>query len=103
MTAARAILENGMRLFSIARESTRAATILLTSGGLPALMEQQFLAAAGNDLMARIASVEIDTEAKRTTLLEPYDEELERKYLEWENLQVSLVAGAGFEPAAFRL
>ena len=53
--------------------------------------------------MARIASGEIDTEAKRKKLLDPYGEELKRKYLEWENLQVSLVAGAGFEPAAFRL
>jgi hypothetical protein len=67
------------------------------------LMEQQFLAAAGNDLMARIASGEIDTEAKRKKLLDQYGEELKRKYLEWSNLQVSLVAGAGFEPAAFRL
>jgi hypothetical protein len=33
------------------------------------LMEQQFLAAAGNDLMARIASGEIDTEDKRKKLL----------------------------------
>ncbi|UHS64308.1 recombinase family protein [Agrobacterium vaccinii] len=67
------------------------------------LMEQQFLAAAGNDLMARIGSGEIDTEAKRKKLLDQYGEELERKYLEWENLQISVVAGAGFEPAAFRL
>ena len=52
------------------------------------LMEQQFLAAAGNDLMARIASGEIDTEAKRKKLLDRYGEELERKYLEWSDLQV---------------
>ncbi|MBD8687828.1 MULTISPECIES: hypothetical protein [unclassified Rhizobium] len=51
------------------------------------LMEQQFLAAAGNDLMARIASGEIDTEAKRKKLLDQYGEELERKYSEWSNLQ----------------
>ena len=43
------------------------------------LMEQQFLATAGNDLMARIASGEIDTEAKRKKLLDHYGEELERK------------------------
>ncbi|MDW9709549.1 recombinase family protein [Sinorhizobium meliloti] len=67
------------------------------------LMEQQFLAAAGNDLMARIASGEINTQHKKKKLLDAYAEELQRKYSEWENLQVSVVAGAGFEPAAFRL
>ena len=55
------------------------------------------------DLMARIASGEIDTEAKRKKLLDRYGEELERKYSEWSNLQGCVVAGAGFEPAAFRL
>ena len=53
--------------------------------------------------MARIASGEIDTEAKRKKLLDQYGEELKSKYVECESLQVSLVAGAGFEPAAFRL
>ncbi|CUX62514.1 hypothetical protein D3C87_969350 [compost metagenome] len=67
------------------------------------LMEQQFITAAQNDLMARIASGEIDTEQKRKKLLDSYEEELRRKYPEWANLQVSVVAGAGFEPAAFRL
>ena len=67
------------------------------------LMEQQFIAAAGNDLMARIASGEIDTEQKQKKLLDAYAEELQQKFSEWENLQVSVVAGAGFEPAAFRL
>jgi len=67
------------------------------------LMEQQFLAAAQNDLMAKIASGEADTEQKRKKLLDAYAEELRCKYSEWENLQVSVVAGAGFEPAAFRL
>ncbi len=67
------------------------------------LMEQQFIAAAQNDFVARIASGEIDTEAKRKKLLDRYGEELKSKYLEWSNLQVSVVAGAGFEPAAFRL
>jgi hypothetical protein len=66
-------------------------------------MEQHFIAASGNDLMAGIASGEIDTEAKRKKLLDRYGEELKYKCPEWSNLQVSLVAGAGFEPAAFRL
>ncbi|WP_436051552.1 recombinase family protein [Rhizobium leguminosarum] len=67
------------------------------------VLEQQFLAAAQNDLMAKIASGEIDTEAKKQKLLDAYAEELKGKYPEWANLQVSVVAGAGFEPAAFRL
>ncbi|MGO6670859.1 hypothetical protein [Rhizobium ruizarguesonis] len=67
------------------------------------VLEQQFLAAAQNDLMAKIASGEIDTEAKKQKLLDAYAEELKSKYPEWANLQVSVVAGAGFEPAAFRL
>ena len=66
-------------------------------------MEPQFIASAGNDLMAGIASGEIDTQAKRKKLLDRYGEELNYKCSEWSNLQVSLVAGAGFEPAAFRL
>ena len=60
------------------------------------LMEQQFITAAQNDLMARIASGEIDTEQKQKKLLDAYAEELRCKYPEWENLQVSVVAGEGF-------
>lgn len=67
------------------------------------VMQQQFVAAAQNDLMSRIVSGELDTAAKRRKLLGDFAEELERKKLEWGNLQVSMVAGAGFEPAAFRL
>ncbi len=67
------------------------------------VMQQQFVAAAQNDLLTRIASGEIDTERKKKKLLEAYAEELLKKFPEWENLQVSVVAGAGFEPAAFRL
>ena len=51
-------------------------------------MDHQFLGVASNDLMARIASGEIDTEAKRKKLLDQYDEELKSKYLEWSNLKV---------------
>ncbi|MDH0116910.1 recombinase family protein, partial [Rhizobium pusense] len=53
------------------------------------IMQQQFVASAQNDMMARIASGEIHTEAKKKKLLEAYAEELLRKYPEWENLQVS--------------
>ncbi|MGO7177958.1 hypothetical protein ACCT06_29330 [Rhizobium ruizarguesonis] len=65
------------------------------------VLEHQFLAAAQNDLMAKIASGEIDTEAKKQKLLDAYAEALKSKYPEWANLQVSVVAGAGFEPAAW--
>jgi hypothetical protein len=41
----------------------------------------------------------IDTDARRKKLLDRYGEELKSKYPEWVNLQISLVAGAGFEPA----
>jgi len=53
--------------------------------------------------MAKIAWGEIDTEQKQKKLLDAYAEELLSKYPEWQTLQVSVVAGAGFEPAAFRL
>jgi hypothetical protein len=48
---------------------------------------------AQNDFMAGIASGEIDTEAKKQKLREAYAEELLKRSPEWENLQVSLVAG----------
>jgi hypothetical protein len=57
-------------------------------------MEQRFLPAAGNDLMAKITSGEIGTDAKRNKLLEAYAEELLVRFPEWENLEVFLVAGA---------
>ena len=42
----------------------------------------------------QVTSGEIDTEAKRKKLLEAYAEELSVKQLEWQDIQVSLVAGA---------
>ena len=48
---------------------------------------------SGNQ-QSRIASGEIDTEEQKEKLLEAYAEELLRKYSEWENLQMSVVAGA---------
>ncbi len=42
--------------------------------------------AAQNDLMTRMASGEIDTEAKKNKLIEAYIDELSRKLPEWENL-----------------
>lgn len=58
------------------------------------ILQQQFIAAAQNDLMTRIASGEIDTQAKKQKLLAGYAEELSRKRLKWQEIQVSLVAGA---------
>jgi hypothetical protein len=46
----------------------------------------------GDKLRAR--SGKIDTEVKKDKLIEAYIDELSRKLPEWENLQVSLVAGA---------
>ena len=67
------------------------------------VLQQQFITAAQNDLMARMASGESNSEDKKKKLLEAYAEELSRKRLDWQQLRVFLVAGAGFEPAAFRL
>ncbi len=61
------------------------------------------MATAGNVLMARLVAAEIDKRKKRKKLLDRYGEELQSKYLKCSNLHVLLVAGAGFEPAAFRL
>ena len=67
------------------------------------MMEAKFRAMVDQDLMARQMSGEIDTDLKRKKLLDAYAEELSVKRLEWQQIQVSVVAGAGFEPAAFRL
>ena len=67
------------------------------------LMERRFVAEVHADFIEKLEAGEIETKEKQKKLLDPYEEELRRKYPEWENLQVSVVAGAGFEPAAFRL
>ncbi|MGO6790147.1 hypothetical protein ACC739_28175 [Rhizobium ruizarguesonis] len=56
-----------------------------------------------SSVAGQLASGELDTQQKRKKLLDAYAEELSVKRLAWANIQVSLVAGAGFEPAAFRL
>ena len=53
--------------------------------------------------LEKLRAGELDTEQKRKKLLDAYAEELCVKRLEWQQIQVSVVAGAGFEPAAFRL
>ncbi|GGB13925.1 resolvase [Brucella endophytica] len=67
------------------------------------IMEERFKLLKHHDYLARIGTGELETDAKRKKLLDAYAEELSVKRLEWENIQVSVVAGAGFEPAAFRL
>lgn len=66
-------------------------------------MERRFVAEVHADFIEKLEAGEIDTQQKQKKLLDSYEEELRRKYPEWANLQVSVVAGAGFEPAAFRL
>ncbi len=66
-------------------------------------MERRFVAEVHADFIEKLEAGEIETKEKQKKLLDSYEEELRRKYPEWENLQVSVVAGAGFEPAAFRL
>ncbi|MGZ2485118.1 hypothetical protein ACVITL_003641 [Rhizobium pisi] len=55
------------------------------------------------DYLEKRRAGELDTEQKQKKLLDAYAEELSIRRLEWKNIQVYLVAGAGFEPAAFRL
>ncbi|WP_230640366.1 hypothetical protein [Shinella sumterensis] len=67
------------------------------------ILEKQFEALKQHDYLEKLSAGEVDTEAKQKKLLDAYAEELSMKRLEWANIQVSVVAGAGFEPAAFRL
>jgi hypothetical protein len=46
------------------------------------------------DFIDKLEAGELDTEQKQKKLLDAYAEELKGKYPEWENLQVSVVAGA---------
>ncbi|THV28554.1 hypothetical protein FAA86_23980, partial [Rhizobium rosettiformans W3] len=96
------------RLMPIVRDLIHSVVIGKTTGHQPAslqvhgdiahimasidaidVMQQQFFAAAENDLMTRMASGEIDTEGKKQKLLAGYAEELSRKRLEWQQIQVS--------------
>ena len=66
-------------------------------------MEKRFAALRRHDYLEKRRAGELETEAQKQKLLEAYAEELLLKRLEWQNIQVSVVAGSGFEPAAFRL
>ena len=67
------------------------------------IMEKQFQALKQHDYLEKMRAGDLDTEQKQKKLLDAYAEELPVKRLERSNIQVSVVAGAGFEPAAFRL
>ncbi len=67
-----------------------------------ATLEKRF-EALRRDYLEKLYAGELDTEQKRKKLLDAYAEELCVKRLEWQQIQVSVVAWAGFEPAAFRL
>ncbi|ULJ74171.1 hypothetical protein [Rhizobium gallicum] len=58
------------------------------------IMEKQFEALKRHDYLERLRAGELDTEHKRRKLLDAYAEELSMKRLEWQNIQVSVVAGA---------
>ncbi len=66
-------------------------------------LEKQFEALKQHDYLEKLRAGELDTAQKRKKLLDADAEEFSIKRLEWSNIQVSVVAGAGFEPAAFRL
>ncbi|MBB4483397.1 hypothetical protein [Rhizobium etli] len=61
------------------------------------ILEKQFEALKQHDCLERLRAGELNTEDKQKKLLDAYAEELSVKRLEWSNLQVSVVAGAGFE------
>jgi hypothetical protein len=58
------------------------------------IMEKQFEALKRNDYLEKLRAGELGTQAQKQKLLDAYAEELFVKRLEWQNIQVSLVAGA---------
>ncbi len=77
-------------------------SILATMDTIKA-MEAEFKTAQEHQYHALMHEGVLDTEPKRKKFLSLCAEELEGKRREWQDLQVSVVAGAGFEPATFRL
>lgn len=59
------------------------------------VLQQQLIAAAHNDLLAPMASDEIDADDIKKMLLAGYAEELSRQAFEEQPQQVCLVAGGG--------
>ena len=67
------------------------------------IVERQFKHLKEAEYLEKIDSGELVSQEKRKEFLDAYAEELSVRRDEWKNIQVSVVAGAGFEPAAFRL
>jgi hypothetical protein len=67
------------------------------------IMEERFRLLKRHEYLEKLEGGELADEEAQKKLLDAYAEELSVKRLEWANIQVWLVAGAGFEPAAFRL
>ncbi|MBX9455372.1 MAG: zinc ribbon domain-containing protein [Rhizobium sp.] len=65
--------------------------------------EAEYKTAVNLEHYRQIDAVVLDTDDKQDKFLRHFDEELSRKRNDLENSQVWVVAGAGFEPAAFRL
>lgn len=73
-------------------EATRIVSIVAAIQAAT-IMEERLKAMHSLDYQKRRQAGELDTEAKRKKLLCDFAEELERKKLEWANLQVSVFAG----------
>ncbi len=67
------------------------------------IMEKQLITLHRHQYLEAEDAGLLDTEHKQKELLSAFAEELDVRRQQWRNLQVSVVAGAGFEPAAFRL
>ena len=67
------------------------------------ILEERFRFTRTQDYLAKLDAGELDTEEKQKKLLDEYAGELSLKRLAWADLQVSVVAGVGFEPTTFRL
>jgi hypothetical protein len=67
------------------------------------ILEKRFLAGKHNEFLAKGDAGELRSERKQKEFLDACAEELSVRRQQWRNIQVSVVAGAGFEPAAFRL
>jgi DNA invertase Pin-like site-specific DNA recombinase len=65
--------------------------------------EAEYKTAVNLEYYRQIDAGVLDTDDKQNKFLRHFDEELAKKRKDLKNLQVSVVAGAGFEPAAFRL
>ncbi len=56
-----------------------------------------------NEFARRVRAGEFNNQSEKLAYLERFRAILAEAEAEWKVLQVSVVAGAGFEPAAFRL